>query len=478
MKQNLTLIGIVAVLALAVVGVFFLTHPEPELPSGATVTVPPDTAADQPAEPARATATSDTTPAETMAPETQAPATQAPTTPAPATPKVAEVAPESQPAASPVAPPGAAPVQAVPPSFDVVRVERSGEAVIAGRAAPGSEVTLRAGNRVLGKVTADGRGQWVLVLETPLGPGSYELSLESRLPGGERLLSENVVVVSVPRPQVAAVESEAPATQPEAPQAAPAPEQPAPQQQAAEQPAPSQPAPSVAASEADSATQTAQDTQAAEPAAPSAQLATEAQAPEQPLSQAEPAATASKLRAEAEQALAVLMPRSGEGQIRVLQQAESVSGGLGEGTLVLETVDYDAQGRTQVGGRAEARSRLVVYLDNKPAAHAEASASGRWETTLVKPIAPGLHTLRVDQLTDDGQVAARVETPFSRAAVLAALPNESAVIVQPGNSLWRISRRIYGEGLRYSVIYQANQDQIRDPDLIYPGQIFIVPTTN
>jgi nucleoid-associated protein YgaU len=184
------------------------------------------------------------------------------------------------------------------------------------------------------------------------------------------------------------------------------------------------------------------------------------------------------LVADAEQPLVVLMPRGGEGQIRVLQQAESVSGGLGEGTLVLETVDYDAQGRTRVGGRAEAGSRLVIYLDNKPAAHAAAAASGRWEATLVETIAPGLHTLRVDQLATDGQVAARVETPFSRAAVLAALPSESAVIVQPGNSLWRISRRVYGAGLRYSVIYQANRDQIRDPDLIYPGQIFVVPTPN
>jgi nucleoid-associated protein YgaU len=146
--------------------------------------------------------------------------------------------------------------------------------------------------------------------------------------------------------------------------------------------------------------------------------------------------------------------------------------------LILETVDYDAEGRAQVGGRAEANSRLVVYLDNQPAAHAEATLSGHWEATLARSIAPGLHILRVDQLAGDGRVSARVETPFSRAAVLAALPSESAVIVQPGNSLWRISRRVYGEGLRFSVIYQANRDQIREPDLIYPGQIFVLPTTN
>ena len=49
------------------------------------------------------------------------------------------------------------------------------------------------------------------------------------------------------------------------------------------------------------------------------------------------------------------------------------------------------------------------------------------------------------------------------------------VVVQPGNSLWRIASRVYGEGLLYTEIYQANVGQIRDPDLIYPGQIFDLP---
>jgi nucleoid-associated protein YgaU len=50
------------------------------------------------------------------------------------------------------------------------------------------------------------------------------------------------------------------------------------------------------------------------------------------------------------------------------------------------------------------------------------------------------------------------------------------VIVQPGNSLWRIARRVLGEGTHYVHIYQANQAQIRDPDLIYPGQVFELPS--
>jgi nucleoid-associated protein YgaU len=47
--------------------------------------------------------------------------------------------------------------------------------------------------------------------------------------------------------------------------------------------------------------------------------------------------------------------------------------------------------------------------------------------------------------------------------------------VERGDSLWRISRTIYGEGLRYTQIYDANTNQIRNPDLIFPGQVLVVP---
>ncbi|WP_274424217.1 LysM peptidoglycan-binding domain-containing protein [Chelativorans sp. YIM 93263] len=54
-------------------------------------------------------------------------------------------------------------------------------------------------------------------------------------------------------------------------------------------------------------------------------------------------------------------------------------------------------------------------------------------------------------------------------------PTDGSVIIRRGDTLWHISRRVYGQGVRYSTIYLANQEQIRDPDLIYPGQIFSVP---
>ncbi|WP_105402889.1 LysM peptidoglycan-binding domain-containing protein [Neorhizobium sp. T7_12] len=51
----------------------------------------------------------------------------------------------------------------------------------------------------------------------------------------------------------------------------------------------------------------------------------------------------------------------------------------------------------------------------------------------------------------------------------------SSVIIRRGDTLWQISRRVYGQGVRYTTIYLANEAQIRNPDVIQPGQIFGVP---
>jgi nucleoid-associated protein YgaU len=76
-----------------------------------------------------------------------------------------------------------------------------------------------------------------------------------------------------------------------------------------------------------------------------------------------------------------------------------------------------------------------------------------------------------------GRVARRIEVPFKRAPAMGDLGDRQIVVVQPGNSLWRIARRAYGHGPRYTLIFEANKSQIRDPDLIYPGQVFTVPGT-
>ncbi|MNY77744.1 LysM domain/BON superfamily protein [compost metagenome] len=49
------------------------------------------------------------------------------------------------------------------------------------------------------------------------------------------------------------------------------------------------------------------------------------------------------------------------------------------------------------------------------------------------------------------------------------------MIIRRGDTLWQISRRVYGAGVRYTTIYLANQAQIENPDRIRPGQVFGVP---
>jgi nucleoid-associated protein YgaU len=81
----------------------------------------------------------------------------------------------------------------------------------------------------------------------------------------------------------------------------------------------------------------------------------------------------------------------------------------------------------------------------------------------------------VDQLTQAGRVAARIAVPFQRTAIAGPELAAGRVVVQPRQSLWRIARQAYGQGVRYTVIYEANRDQIQDPNRIYPGQLIAVP---
>ncbi len=280
------------------------------------------------------------------------------------------------------------------PRFDIVRVEPSGEAVIAGQAEPGSTVILLDDEQEIARITADETGDWVMILAGPLAPGDHQLGLRALMPDGSVQLSETLVIVSVPETAVA-----------------------------------------VAGVEAGDESQ---------------------------LAGAQP--------------LAVETQRDGLSASRVLQQPADA--GLRDQALLLNAVDYDAEGFVIVSGRAQPGARVVVYLDEAPLGTVVADANGYWQLAPDSPVASGLHRLRVDQVDDSGDVLARVATLFSRAELAGGFPEDRFVIVQPGNSLWRIARRTYGEGVRYSVIFQANTDQIIDPDLIFPGQIFLVPSTN
>jgi nucleoid-associated protein YgaU len=73
---------------------------------------------------------------------------------------------------------------------------------------------------------------------------------------------------------------------------------------------------------------------------------------------------------------------------------------------------------------------------------------------------------------------ARLELAFERVPVAPAAGDSRRLVVVRGDNLWNIARAHYGHGMHHTVIYGANKEQIRDPDLIYPGQVLSLPKVN
>ncbi len=266
-------------------------------------------------------------------------------------------------------------IKLTPPTFDVVRVNPEGNAVMAGRAHPTSSVEILDGEATFGSVVTDGNGEWVFVPENLLEPGERRLGLRMTFEDHEPVLSEHVVILVVP-----------------------------------------------------------------------------------------------DRNGNSDGALALKVRRDGTGASEVLQKPGP------EDVFGVDSVDY-GNGNLTISGHANPSHGVQLYIDNHFIGRTIADDAGRWSVTPQTDIAPGTYTLRADMVDEANKVLARRELPFQRAE-----PEETKnlepgnfVVVQPGNSLWRLAERTYGKGLRYHVIYEANQDLIRNPDLIYPGQIFRLP---
>lgn len=295
--------------------------------------------------------------------------------------------PEKPPVAAPPSAPKQEAKEAVP-EFDIVRVEPTGELVVAGRATPNALIVLMRGETQHGTANADSEGRFAMV-PNALPPGSHELRLVATDRNGVKT-SKQSVFVSVPQDR------------------------------------------------------------------------------------------------KSETVVALQAPGVATVNMQPVSQKQ------GERAKVhIFAVDVLTTGVMAASGSAEPGADVRLYLNDTLIVTAKAAANGSWSLTVEKGMTPGLYRLRADDVAADGKILSRAEIQFDVPAIQAAVqantvvasaslanvvvPSVQTATVARGDSLWRISEKLYGQGMRYTVIHGANSAQIRDPDLIYPGQVFVVP---
>ena len=419
-----------------------------------------------------------------------------------------------------------------PPTIDEVRLESDGLAIIAGRAFPGSVVKVMLDGQENTQAQADTSGTFAAVTTIELKPVAQTLTVvqfvgddelaslddvilapRSTQPEPvvvaeaeeEAVVEEDVAVAEAAEPEDAPVETAALDLEATDPEPAPAAEQvPAPTTKQAPAPAAEQtPAPAEEQVSAPAAERVAEPETQVEEVRAAEPVTGDPEATEEPIVTAEasdtvvetepslpqstdtavaeedaPAETAPVQTAEAQAPKAedVTILRSTPEGVQVLSPAPEAMT-----NVVIDAISYSDIGEVNLAGRAQAQADAVrVYLDNEAIAVIDVDDQGRWTGDLPS-VDTGVYTLRVDEVDATGAVTSRVETPFKRedpvvleqASLGAAVAKQ--ITVQTGNTLWAIARDRYGEGQLYVQVFEANRDQIRDPDLIYPGQVFALP---
>ncbi|WP_309084011.1 LysM peptidoglycan-binding domain-containing protein [Chelativorans sp.] len=374
-----------------------------------------------------------------------------------------EQAPTAEP--SPHAPVGEAlpaPAKDAPPFIEAVEIDGR-EVFVAGSASPGSLLRVYANDILLGQATASPDGRFLVEAERDLPVGDYIIRADVLGQDGTTVIAR--AAVPFQRPQgdnIAAVAPDAMArgAAPQESSEATVAETPAPAPagEGAQQPNPA-PAATNMPADPDAAAGQPADSAADQPAP-----AVSDQAPAQP--------SGAGQVARADTAAPAASQGTGEPDEapRVAASDSSAPADPGSPPPPAMTPPPQASSAGQVS-RAETGAPAAPPRAEEPAqAVPPAAASGTPATAA--PGSPPLATMPPPAPAAPDE-ASQDTVPEMVAPALQ--PVDGAVIIRRGDTLWQISRRVYGRGVRYTTIYLANQQQIRDPDRIWPGQIFTVP---
>jgi nucleoid-associated protein YgaU len=456
-------------------------EPEPavEPPPQVAAVEPEPEAEAEPAAPSRSTAEPSATVEPAPAAEPEAPDTS-----------VATVEPE-------VAEPEPAPVVITPPSIDAIEIDGSAN-FFAGGGSEGATVRLYVDDQFIADAMVAG-GRWLVETANVLTKPAQRVRVDMLKPGTAEVAARAEVNFVVELP-VAAPEPPA-AVKPTTPEP-----EPAPRVEVAE-PAPPPPSkPAIVAEPSDRALDPAADAAATPPpardlaATPDAAPAAGAERDLSVAAEAEPSQPAERDLGAAEK------PASEVAAVPDLAQPPKVA--VPPEDKAIETADVpDAALGTPMPKPLAPSSKpapepepapvvpvpgpapeTAAEPEPEPEAAPAAPAKPAAPAVEAKPVAPATTTALPAQpaAPDAPEAATTAAAPPDEDAIptLRAVPvgdpeamrfASGKAIIRRGDNLWSIARRVYGSGIKYTTIYRANDDQIRNPHRIYPGQVFDLP---
>ena len=313
-------------------------------------------------------------------------------------------------------PPNATP--AAPLTIDLARVKPDGAAVFAGTAAPNAKIRIFEGDILLGETVANANGEWVIVLEKSLAAGQHLISVAMERSDGSTEMADRSLAVEIyqdteTKPLVALL----PETATEVPVLIQSPD----------------------------------DVDAANPAAPASE-----------------AIVADATGADAAAAKAAMGDTTEAAPTK--PQAKSQIAALAPSAIIWRDASHILISGTSRGG-----VRVTVNDEKGQFGEALVLADGAWQVAGSLDMDIAVNHLRFALFDEANHIIARYDLPVKARDLAKGQDGSPLVVVNKGDMLWRIAYHQLGEGVKYVDIVRRNQQDINDPDLIYPKQIFAVP---
>ena len=408
--------------------------------------------------PAPAAETAGTT--EQAATEAAPAVTEAAPAPTEAAPAVTEAAPaptEAAPAVTEAAP--AETPAAVSPSFDVMRLDPDGAAVVAGQVASGAKVSILVDGAEVATAAADDTGKFVAMFDLPAADAGRLMTMVATLSDGTKVESDASVALAATTAPAAEATAQAETTEAQAGTTA------------------------VAVTE-EGAKVLQTDTNVAAEVAANVTIDTIAYPTPETVQFGGRGTVGNFIRLYLDNA-----PLGDPATVGADGTWNLTQTGIAPKIYTLRADEVDGAGtvisryetpfkRETPEALAEANGTAAAAAETAAPASETAAPAPAADSAATTDTATDTDTASTDttaQATTEAAPAAKVATATETASETATPVASVTVTVQPGFTLWGIAKRQLGQGIMYVQVYEANKDKIKDPDLIYPGQVFTLP---